>query len=63
MAHNKVCKIADYGLSRNVHNRDGEMYEQRTKVRKDVRTKDEGEEGCTKMGQRYTQNFYTHMAN
>lgn len=30
--HNKLCKVADFGLSRNVRDSAGEMYEQRVKV-------------------------------
>lgn len=31
--HNKLCKVADFGLSRSVRDTAGEMYEQRVKVR------------------------------
>ena len=31
--HNKVCKISDFGLSRNLSDTGSEMYEQKTKVR------------------------------
>ena len=30
--HNKVCKISDFGLSRNLGDTGSEMYEQKTKV-------------------------------
>lgn len=30
--HNKLCKVADFGLSRSVRDTAGEMYEQRVKV-------------------------------
>lgn len=30
--HNKVCKISDFGLSRNLSDTGSEMYEQKTKV-------------------------------
>jgi serine/threonine protein kinase len=30
--HNKLCKVADFGLSRSVRDSAGEMYEQRVKV-------------------------------
>ncbi len=30
--HNKLCKVADFGLSRDVRDSAGEMYEQRVKV-------------------------------
>ncbi|XP_076327392.1 tyrosine kinase receptor Cad96Ca-like [Tachypleus tridentatus] len=29
--HNKVCKVADFGLSRSIRDKDSEMYEQKTK--------------------------------
>lgn len=32
--HNKLCKVADFGLSRSVRDTAGEMYEQRVKVKK-----------------------------
>ena len=31
--HNRVCKISDFGLSRNLADTGSEMYEQKTKVR------------------------------
>lgn len=31
--HNKLCKVADFGLSRSVRDTAGEMYEQRVKVK------------------------------
>ena len=31
--HNNVCKISDFGLSRNLGDTGSEMYEQKTKVR------------------------------
>lgn len=31
--HNKVCKISDFGLSRNLSDTGSEMYEQKSKVR------------------------------
>ena len=35
--HNKVCKISDFGLSRNLSDTGSEMYEQKTKVSPEYR--------------------------